>query len=373
MERRAPQQGDTSIRSRLRARMHSVDAGAESAQAPHRRVSHQPLAMDSLEVYDILIVGEALIDRIATAAGTDDRPGGSPMNVAYGLARLGCTVGFLTSIGDDLQGKLILEHLASAGARLLPGSVTRGRTSTAVATLDTNGSASYHFDIRWRLSSDVPPIPTPMVHAGSIGAMLEPGAESVHKIVRASQKSALISFDPNIRPSLLPSPDLARARFQQFASLSDVVKLSEQDAAWLYPGTPPNEVLERVLALGPALAVVTCGADGAVLASAESAVRIPSMAVTAVDSIGAGDAYMSALLFQLHRLLQVEGLAILRTGSVYSSAELTLIGEFASMCAAISVTRPGADPPTTAELVELQERFGWSHRTSGRPDGDQPV
>lgn len=276
------------------------------------------------------------------------------MNVAYGVARLGGEVHFFTSVGDDDAGRLIVSHLLSADVRLIPGSVVHGPTATAVASLDHAGAASYDFDIRWQLPSSVDWPDVLIVHTGSIGAILEPGASAVLGLVTAARKRSLISFDPNIRPSLIPDADHARQRFIQFASCSDVVKLSDEDAAWLYPGEAIDILIDRILAWGPTLVAVTLGPDGAILATAGARVAVPGVRVVVVDSIGAGDSFMSAMICQLARLLTDRaGIDAFRRGSVLTAGHLSEIGEFATTCAAISVSRVGADLPSLEDLA------GW--------------
>lgn len=314
---------------------------------------------------EVVVIGEALIDRISTAHGSVDRPGGSPMNVAYGLARLGCPVHFLTSLGDDPEAGLIVDHLTAAGVRLIDGSIGQGRTSTTVASLDGDGAASYRFDVRWQLPRELTLPSAAIVHTGSIAAVLEPGAAVVLEVAQASRAAALISFDPNIRASLILNPDLARARLAQWASIADVVKLSEQDAEWLYPGAPIRSVLDRVLQHGPSLVVVTREAQGAILATETAAVAVPGVAVQVVDSIGAGDAFMSALLYQLHALLSVRTIAALRAGTPYTQAKMKSIGEFAALCAAISVSRAGAALPSLTEATNCWVASGWTREGRG--------
>lgn len=141
--------------------------------------------------------------------------------------------------------------------------------------------------------------------------------------------------------------------------LTDVVKLSDDDAHWLYPGTPLEDIAARVLALGAELAVITAGSSGSLLSTAATQLTIPAVATQVADTIGAGDSYMSALI---HGLLN-------RTGEGLTPSVLETIGRSASMAAAITVSRPGANPPTWAELdAELtQPRFGDPFKAAAQP------
>ena len=150
-----------------------------------------------------LVIGEALIDifdgQVEHAGGY---VGGSPLNVAVGLARLGRDVDFLTHIGDDEAGRRISEYVKASGAHLLPESVTATRTPTAVATIADDGSATYTFDLEWELSGTPPVAPPLFVHTGSIAAVREPGCLAVAALLDAYRVSATVTFDPNVRPSL---------------------------------------------------------------------------------------------------------------------------------------------------------------------------
>lgn len=298
----------------------------------------------------VLAIGEALVDVIDGR----EHPGGSPMNIAYGLARLGRPVALLTALGPDARGRAIADHLASAGATLAPASFRDEPTSTATAELQPDGSAHYTFDLHWSLPSEVAVPPAHIVHVGSIGAFIEPGGSAVVAAARAAVgRGALVTFDPNIRPALMGARAEAPERFAALAGLSTVVKLSDEDAAWLYPdaATDAEVAITRILALGPALVVLTRGGEGAVLATATERVAVPGQRVDVVDTIGAGDSLMSALVFQIARMLDAgTPTAALRDGSAFDAATLADLGAFAVRCAAITVSRAGATPPRLAEL-----------------------
>jgi fructokinase len=299
-----------------------------------------------------LVVGEALIDivqRHGRALG--EHVGGSPLNVAFGLARLSRDVEFLTWIADDPRGHRIADHLRGAGVRLAAGSVAASRTATAVASLDASGSASYDFDIEWRLSpialsgtSGSAPL---VLHTGSIAAFLEPGCKDVAALIETHSSVATITFDPNVRPPLIDDPDEGRARIDAFIARADVVKASDEDMRWLEPSAAPEELAARWLAMGPALVAVTLGASGAFAVSASGATRRPARTTNVVDTVGAGDAFMTGLIDSLwdlgllgaHRRESLHDIGSDVVGQVLDAAILS---------SALTVARMGADLPDRA-------------------------
>jgi fructokinase len=213
-------------------------------------------------------LGEALIDVVTTPEGTNEHPGGSPANVAYGLARLGVSTGLLASIGIDGRGDALEEHLTGAGVTLLPGSRSLERTSTATATLARDGSASYAFDITWDVEPLEPALTPPrIVHTGSIASFLSPGAGGVKAMLQELRSECVITYDPNIRPALLGLHAEAQHTFEELMQLTSVVKLSDEDAAWLYPKKALKETATHILDLGAELAVITRGSSGSLLAA----------------------------------------------------------------------------------------------------------
>ncbi|HAM26145.1 MAG TPA: carbohydrate kinase [Microbacteriaceae bacterium] len=286
----------------------------------------------------VCVIGEALIDIVRTTDATTELPGGSPANVAYGLGLLGVETTFLTHLGDDERGRLIAEHLA--GVHLAPGSQTAERTSTAAATIGASGAASYVFDLDWSLPGDAVVPPSRVVHTGSIASFLSPGATTVGALLKDAADATIVTYDPNIRPSIIGKRDDNIGKFEAMASLATVVKLSDEDAAWLYPLLTVDEALRQVLALGPRLAIATLGDAGSILMSRETRVEVPSVPVAVVDTIGAGDTYMASLIFSLLDL----------DPDAATEDELVTMGRRAAVAAAITVSRAGADLPTLAEV-----------------------
>jgi fructokinase len=310
---------------------------------------------------EVVAIGESLVDVVVSADGgrTAEHPGGSPMNIALGLARLGRPVTLVTHIGLDARGESIARHLNGAGVTIAAGSLRDERTSTATAHLKADGSAEYVFDLRWALPADhavdgLLSKRAALVHVGSIGAFLEPGGSAVLSLLRQMtnrEDPPLILLDPNVRPSILRDHVTAVARFEHIAALASVVKLSDEDADWLYPESSLEDAIELILRLGPALVAITRGGDGAVLATHTTRVAIPGVAVKVADTIGAGDSFMSALIDCIAGLRD-DGVptGALRDGRAFDAKRLTTIGYYAARCAAITVSRPGADPPTQIEF-----------------------
>lgn len=288
----------------------------------------------------VLVIGEALIDIVETADGSRELVGGSPANVAVGLARLGHLTALQTRIGRDPRGARIAEHIASAGAALTPQSWGDAATSTARARLGADGSASYLFDIDWRMPApDLDGIA--LVHSGSIALFLEPGGAVVLETLRhAARSGALVSLDPNIRPALVGDRDAALARFGDAVRAADLVKLSDEDAAWLYPGRRPEEVLADIAAHGPRLVVMTRGSAGAMALGPDGILEAPAWPVDVADTIGAGDAYMASLVAS----------ALDDPMLFTSEAAVERAMRRAAVAAGITVSRVGANPPTRAEV-----------------------
>jgi fructokinase len=298
----------------------------------------------------VLVVGEALVDVVRR--GDDDavHPGGSPLNVAVGLQRLDVPATLHSSFGADAHGVTIAQHLEASGVTVTPTTVHDGPTSVALATIAPDGAATYTFSIEWDPASlDVAPAGVELVHVGSIGAALEPGATLVERLVAQSRPSATISFDPNVRPQLMGSADAARPRIERLVALADVVKASDEDLAWLYPDAAVAEVTDRWLALGPALVVVTHGSDGADALTTSGRIRVLAPPTEVADTIGAGDSFMAGLLAALsdRGLLGADRRDALRE---LPASDVREVVDFAARCAAITVSRPGADPPTREDL-----------------------
>lgn len=298
----------------------------------------------------ILVIGEALIDIVETGVDVVEHVGGSPANVALGLARLGRPVELTTWIAADERSDRIRDHLAVSGVRLTAGSQAAGRTPTALARLDADGVADYTFDITWDPPLPAPSRPAGHVHIGSIATTMAPGAQVVTTAVTDHRATATISYDPNVRPSLMGERAEVLARVEELVALSDVVKASDEDIAWLTPGQDPAEVARHWVELGAALVVVTRGPNGALAATAAGdLVEVPSPVVAVADTVGAGDSFMSGLIDGLAAagLLGAGARKALRT--VDTETVRTVLSRGIAT-ASITVSRPGANPPSIIEL-----------------------
>jgi fructokinase len=293
----------------------------------------------------IAVIGEALVDIVV---GGSAHAGGSPMNVAVGLARLGRPPVLHARIGDDAYGSTIRAHLAADRVGIGAHTLVDGPSWTATAALAEDGSAEYSFALAGEIA--VPELhDLALVHAGSIGALREPGSSALLAAYRHAPAETLRSFDPNIRADVIGPADAARKRVFELAAASHVVKLSDEDAAWLRPGTSLDEILDEFAAGGTRFVAITRGAQGAVALVDGERYERPALPVDVVDTIGAGDAFMSGLLFGLLRdgtdRLLVEG-APIPPENVLAALDTALAS------GAITVSRAGANPPRPAELEE---------------------
>jgi fructokinase len=315
----------------------------------------------------ITVCGELVIDLIpvpepAAAAGDGPpryaaHPGGNALNVAVAAARLGNVVHLMSRVGPGPFGALMRDHAVRNGVSpdaLLPAPEP---VSLAVVELSDTGSASYSFhtvgaaDWQWTPAElhRVWPADTRIVHIGSISSWTPPGSVHIADLVRRVRRegTALVSFDPNIRPSLIPDVEDVRTRVDDLRRTADLVKVSSEDVAWLEPDADLEEVAVRWAAEGPDLVVVTDGdqplravrADGTVL-------RRQPPAVTVVDTVGAGDTFAAGFFSGLVRTGVLDRAALL----ALPDDDLAALLDDAALAAALACTRAGANPPTLAEL-----------------------
>ncbi len=300
----------------------------------------------------VTVVGEALVDVVLARDGSvTEHPGGSPANVALALGRLGHDVRLLTRLGDDERGRQVAEHLAASHVQVVPQSMADGPTSTAVATIGPDGAATYEFE----LSCDLPdPVPPPAagstcVHTGSFAALLDANADRVLALLSDARSTATVSYDPNIRPGVIGPVGEVLSRIEALVAVADVVKLSDEDAHWLAPGTPPLQLARQWQFRGPAIVVVTRGAEGAFAVTAAGTVEVASAVTAVADTVGAGDSFSAALVHALDGLglLGADRREALRSIDLASTNDVL---EVAVRVAAITVSRAGADPPWRHEL-----------------------
>lgn len=293
----------------------------------------------------VLVVGESLVDVVTRAVGEESRrAGGSPFNVAIGVARLGIATRLATQMGVDADGELLRQALIDSSVDLLTLAPQPARTATAKATIAADGSASYEFDVSWDPAELPDPTGFEAVHVGSIGATLSPGADRVTALVADAAAAGIpVTFDPNVRLGSQDDVAELRRRYDAIALRATVIKMSDEDAAALFPGHQLDDLVTQLAALGP-LVAVTRGGEGAMIGSGGNLVEVAAAEIGVVDTIGAGDSFMAAL---------IAGLSALSWPHKLSSDQLESLGALASGAAAITCMRPGADPPQRSELQEL--------------------
>lgn len=302
----------------------------------------------------LLVVGEALVDIVHAPDGTrTEHAGGSPANVAVGLARLDHPAALLTHLADDPPGALLTAHLAGAGVALRTGSTSAARTPTATARVAPDRTVTYDFDLAWD-----PPAPdltgVTHLHTGSIAGTLEPGASRVRETAREARATATISYDPNLRPSIMGDPHGIRSRVEELVGLADVVKASDEDLEWLYAGAPVADVAHLWGRLGPPVVVVTRGPEGALvlLEGADEPVVLPAAPAQVVDTVGAGDSFMSGLLSGLLDAGLLGGPPARARLRAAPAADILPAVQRALDCARWTVERAGAAAPTRSDLTD---------------------
>jgi fructokinase len=305
----------------------------------------------------IVSIGEAIIDLVET--GDDDprlaRPGGSPYNVALGLARLGQPAAFAGRISADPLGSLLRKHALRSGVDLSFAVAAREPSTVALLELAADGSAQYRFgvdgtaDFQWT-AAELTAIPdtTRAVHFGSLAAWLEPSATAIaRRVAELRRHGALVSYDPNVRPNLQPDRDAAREQVERAVRHAHIVKTSAEDLAWVRPGASVADVAHDWLRLGPLAVVVTSGEAGVTAYRADGSTHRPAGRIEVVDTVGAGDAFTSGLL----DALATRGLL---TSDAITTAPWADLLDDAALVAAVTCSRAGANPPRRAELASVR-------------------
>jgi fructokinase len=307
----------------------------------------------------ILTCGDALIDFVPVRArdGSEAaRPvaGGSCLNVAVGLARLGIPTGFVGGISNDLFGRMIAEHALASGVDLRYA--TRSHRQTTLAFVrHVAGESQYAFydaetaSRAWTYQREAIPFQTiDAVHIGSTTLVSEHGAAETAAMIADARPWATISFDPNCRPNLVKDKEAYRARMSGFAASADIIRMSDVDFNYLYGEEAYAVRAESLLAKGSGLFVVTRGMIGAEAWHRNTGpIEVGAPVVQVVDTIGAGDSFQSALLFALHSQGRLARNRLTELGI----DELRLALSFACNCAALTCTRVGADPPLRGEVA----------------------
>lgn len=321
-------------------------------------MNHQSAHQDQGTERTALVIGEALIDLVEETGVEQVRayPGGSPMNVALTLSRLGRDVELITWYGQDNWGEMISAHLGESGVKVSDFSTDAVETSTAAALLDENGAATYTFKIDWNPPAPIHIDPSvSFVHTGSIAAVLDPGAQVTFETFKKARQQAITIYDPNVRPTLMTDHEVTVERVEGYIANADVIKASDEDITWLYPDADDETGMARRVAhwfnLGNAeLIVITRGAEGPIAWTRQgTCVQCPPAAVSVVDTVGAGDSFMGALIDSLWER-QINGRSAAPRIGALDADELQSILREAAEVAGVTVSRAGANPPWKKEL-----------------------
>ena len=300
----------------------------------------------------ILCAGESLIDMVPDNGAFRPLAGGSVYNTAIALGRLGEAVAYLWPISRDPFGEVLLRPLTDAGVNTDLCPRTDRLTTLALVTL-TGGEARYSFYDegsagRMLAPQDIPALPATVraLFAGGISLVPDPCGAAIESLIARDGDRLPVMLDPNIRPFFITDADAYRTRLSRLIAQADIVKLSGDDLDWLYPGLAPDDAARQVLAQGPRLVLQTGGAAGAKAHWAGEAVSAPAIRTTVADTIGAGDTFNAGVLASLRRqgVLSKAGLAAITADQI--AAALTL----GAQAAAITVSRPGANPPWAHEM-----------------------
>ena len=300
----------------------------------------------------IWVCGEVLIDLIPGSDGVRvPHVGGGPANTAKALARLGHDVQFIDGISTDEYGVAARKELLDDEVKLDLALTSDKPTCLAIISLDANGGASYEFKIDGTATFDfdLKWLPDPsrykpqVLHIGTLVTVIQPGADVLYDWAMQVAEFAPIVFDPNIRPSVMGDHDLYEAAVEKWAALSSVIKVSDDDMAWLYPGQKYEDVARRWLNDGAALVVVTRGSNGIIGFTADGSVEVDGAKITVADTVGAGDT-VGAIIVEA--MLEKGILAL--TGDVLKA---TL--HRAAVAAGITCSRKGAQPPYKHELKNV--------------------
>ncbi|HOY34223.1 MAG TPA: carbohydrate kinase [Piscinibacter sp.] len=305
-----------------------------------------------------VVCGEALFDVFATGdtptgMAMDARVGGSPFNVAVGLARLAQPVSFLSQVSRGFLGERLMRALAAEGVQTATVQRSDAPTTLSLIGLDAQGVPSYSFygeGCADRLLGDTAlaalPAGIQAINFGSYATVIGETAATQRKLVEREQGRALIAYDPNIRLNVEPSLDVWRTQIDWMLPRTQLLKVSDEDLRLVWPGVEPADFAARALAQGAQLVVVTRGGEGATGWTATGRVDVPPVAVQVIDTVGAGDTFQAALLTWL---AERDALSAPALAALSKDALGDALG-FAARAAAITCSRRGADMPRRAEL-----------------------
>ncbi|MCK1736887.1 carbohydrate kinase [Bradyrhizobium sp. 138] len=307
----------------------------------------------------LIACGDALIDFVPTrnAEGREavmPAVGGSCLNVAIGMARLGAPTGFVGGISTDLFGQMIADHAAASDVDLSLATRSDLQTTLAFVRIVAGESHYAFYDAEtatrnWAYRRGSLPFDTvEAVHVGSTTLVNDQGAAETKALIADARSSSTISFDPNCRPNLVKDKPAYLARMAEFAGSADLIKMSDVDFAYLFGDERYEQRASALLGQGASLVVITRGNNGAIAWHAGAgAIEVTSPQVEVADTIGAGDSFQAALLFALHK----QGRLTRPQLKTISADELRRALSFAANCAGLTCTRPGADPPWSREVT----------------------
>jgi fructokinase len=296
----------------------------------------------------VWVAGEVLIDLILEGADRKPIVGGGPANTARALARLGIDTQFIDGISTDQYGQMAKNELLTAGAKLDYVKYSDKPTCLAIVSLSESGSATYEFVIENTATFDFTSewLPNPqtdrpsLLHIGTLATIIEPGASVLSDWAQSVAKFAPIVFDPNVRPAVMSDRKQYVAQVERWVEISSAVKVSDEDINWLYPSLEIDQVVNNWLTKGPSLIVVTYGNKGLVGYRKDEMVSVEAVKVKVADTVGAGDT-VGAILVE----------AIVKDGlDSLAGSRLETMLKRAAKAAAITVSRVGANPPTSEEL-----------------------
>lgn len=307
----------------------------------------------------LIACGDALIDFVPTknAAGREavmPAVGGSCLNVAIGMARLGAPTGFVGGISTDLFGQMIADHAVASNVSLDLATRSDHQTTLAFVRIVAGESHYAFYDAEtatrnWTYRrGSIPFADIEAVHVGSTTLVNDQGAAETTALIADARASSTFSFDPNCRPNLVKDKPAYLVRMAEFAAGADLIKMSDVDFAYLFGDEPYQQRANALLAQGTSLVVITRGNNGAMAWHAGAGqIEVSAPKVEVADTIGAGDSFQAALLFALHK----QGRLARQRLKGMGSDELRRALSFAANCAGLTCTRPGADPPWSHEVT----------------------
>lgn len=311
-------------------------------------------------LFDVFMDKEAAMD--ATSLSFTARVGGSPLNVAVGLARLDRHSALLTGVSTDFFGDRLQSVLQAENVSTDLLSRKSGPTTLGFVQKDEEGIPSYAFygngaadralessDLNFDRSA------ARCIHLGSYSIVVPPTSDTLLELVKAESQNCVISLDPNIRPTVEPDLDKWRESVEKLLPHVDVLKASDEDLGILYPEQAPEDVIQHWIESGVKIAALTRGPDGATLISQVGRADVKAPVTKVVDTVGAGDTFQAALLDQVIAFFEEHGE---QWPQKMTSETMTDIGRFAAGAASITCSRQGADLPRRAEVLQLLER--WS-------------